>query len=194
MQFASIIAPVVSRYLQATQLVQSAGLISGLYLPGAHRAHVWPLGPVAPWLHVQLDSAELLAGPIDRVGQGSQTVEAGIAEFVPTQQVLHSVAGAVSEYLPKGQSMQVSGPSDARATCSSVRPIFPSLQVHGPPGAPEKPSMHTQLVTAVLPAGETEFARHAAHAPADMYWFAAHDCGQTHIPFVTLSTQVGTAT
>ncbi len=53
------VAPATAENVLAEQLVHTAAPITGLYVPGTHRAHGPPFGPLAPVLHVQLVTTEL---------------------------------------------------------------------------------------------------------------------------------------
>jgi hypothetical protein len=75
-----------------------------------------------------------------------------VAEYWPTRQlmqVLTAIAPSVSEYFPAPQAVQ------ARLPVTALK--VPATQGrHGPPFAPLYPTLHKQLVKAVLPAAELE--------------------------------------
>jgi len=63
------VAPVTLENVLAEQFVHSAVPVAVLYLPGTHRAHGPPFGPLAPVLQVQPVIAEVLAKELELSGQ-----------------------------------------------------------------------------------------------------------------------------
>ena len=63
------VAPTTVEKVLAGQLVHTAAPITGLYVPGTHREHIPPFGPLAPVLQVHAVSAELLTTELEMLGQ-----------------------------------------------------------------------------------------------------------------------------
>jgi len=62
------VAPATAENVLAEQLVHTAAPITGLYVPGTHRAHGPPFGPVAPVLQVHAVITELPKTQLDISG------------------------------------------------------------------------------------------------------------------------------
>ena len=63
------VAPVTLENVFAEQFRHADVPVTVLYLPGTHNAHGPPFGPLAPVLHVQAVTAELLATELELSGQ-----------------------------------------------------------------------------------------------------------------------------
>jgi hypothetical protein len=151
----------------------------GLKVPTAHAEHSPPSGPVYPGLHSQLPTTLLPLGELEAAGQLAQvpTTDAPVVpEYLPASQFTHvpaATAPTVVEYLPATQSTQSLPFSErvlvrylpAAQSVHASGPIsslyFPvAHSKHSPPFCPVYPAIHSQLVAALLPRGETELVGH----------------------------------
>lgn len=124
-------------YVPAAQDVQLLIPITFLYLPGTHKEHGPPFGPVAPALHTHAVITELPKTELELSAHAIQTSDA----FAPT----------TPEYVPAPQFVQAAVPFTVL--------YFPvAHKEHGPPFGPVAPTLHTQAASTTLPAPETAFA------------------------------------
>ena len=116
-----------------------------LNLPSTHAKHAPPSGPVYPVLHWQSVSAVLASDAVDE----------------SLGQLVHTVAAAVSMYVPAKQLSHGSGP-----TASLKVPAAHSW--HVPPSGPVYPALHWQSVSAVLASPEIVLSGQASHTVASV--------------------------
>jgi len=122
-----------------------------LYLPPAQCTHEAPFVPVYPALHSHVVFFILPAGEIESEGQSvHMSVDAfKIPEYFAAAHAMHAKDPLLDLYVPATHPVQ-----------TPPVPVHPALQIHAE--------------TAVLPAGENEFAGHAAQPPvSDPYVPAA---------------------
>ena len=103
------VAPITVEKVFAEQLVHSAVPVAGLYLPGTHREHGPPFGPVAPVLQLHAVIKELPATELELSAHATQ-VAAAVApvevEYVPIPQSVHAALPLIVLYLPATQGEQ----------------------------------------------------------------------------------------
>ena len=132
-------------YVPAAHDVQLVFPITFLYLPGTHKEHGPPFGPVAPALQVHAVTTELPKTELELSAHATQTSDA----FAPT----------IPEYVPALQLVQAAVPFTVL--------YFPvAHNEHGPPFGPVAPTLHTQAAITTLPVPETAFAEQFRHVPA----------------------------
>ena len=119
---------------------------------GRHGPPFAVFSPLYPALHKQV---VLPAAELELPGQLKQVVLSAamaVAEYWPTRQLMQTptaVAPCVPEYFPAPQFVQGTLPvTDFQVPATQGR--------HGPPFAPLYPTLHKQLLLAVLPAAELE--------------------------------------
>jgi hypothetical protein len=98
------VAPSVTEYVSAGQLIQAPVPNTALYFPAAHAVHVLPSDPYQPAGHVQLPSAAVpTTAVVEPDGQFKQTpipVAATVVEYLPTIQLVHAAEPVPPLYLP----------------------------------------------------------------------------------------------
>ena len=95
-------------YVPAAHDVQLVFPITFLYLPGKHKEHGPPFGPVAPALHTHAVITELDTTELELSGQLRQTSDAfapTIPEYVPAPHLVHALAPACVENVPARQDV-----------------------------------------------------------------------------------------
>jgi len=129
------VSPLAVEYWLIKQSVHPTLPVVVLYFPATHSTHTPPLGPVAPWLQMQLAGVPL---PI------------GDCEFAPHGEQVFDVASTIVEYWLATQSVQVAAPLSIL--------YFPATQpLHVCPLGPVNPALHEQSFTASLATGASEF-------------------------------------
>lgn len=174
MHVLAVVAAGVPEYVALPQFVHKAGPGKVLYWPGRQAAHVPPLAPVYPALHVHAACALLAAGDELLVGQVlhvPELVAAPTVEYVFGPQSVHTADPVPALYLPAAQPVQVP-PSG---------PVNPMLHVHAPTALPPDPDelLDGQVVHTPDPVapGVVEYvpAPQSVHvaAPVDVLYFPA---------------------
>jgi hypothetical protein len=103
-QAASVVAPMLVRYLLAPQSVHASLPVTVLNLPAAHAAH-GATAPVKPGGHTQAVASVCRVLVVTcPFGHGVQVVEEEAAEYVFKRQSVH-VVDACSENVPMGQAV-----------------------------------------------------------------------------------------
>jgi hypothetical protein len=151
MQSASVLLPVVGRYLPTPQSTHDPAMVApttaeyfpreqrehgvdpftSLYVPASHAVHFVPSGPVYPWLHLQLVGSPLPAPEYVWDGQSTHA-EPDVAEYVWDGQSIHAdpeVAAGDVLYFPGEHSSHAAEPlTDLYLPAPHVS--------HGPPSGP----------------------------------------------------------
>lgn len=122
-------------------------------------AHGPPIGPVKPSLHMQSLLESLPAGESEALGQErhERCEYAPVPrEYFPATQLVQMVACVISEYLPPGQLSQPAEEPGIFAYLPGTHAVqfFPSK--------PQKPILHLQSISTVLPAGASELLGHVS--------------------------------
>ena len=105
------VAPAALNWFSA-QLPHCPLPTSPLAFPASHAAQASPSGPVYPALHWQSVSAVLASDAVDEsLGQLVHTVAAAVSMYVPAKQFSHVVAPASALYVPASQTIGQGPPS-----------------------------------------------------------------------------------
>ncbi len=148
-------------YLPATQREHNAAPAVFLYFPATHAVHVPPFVPVYPRLQRQLALRVLPLGEFENVGQLTHEISAeapGIVEYVPTPQSVHDAEPVVDFHVPAAHVL------------------------HVPPSGPVVPVLQTQLVCAVDPTTDCEFALQSVHDAEPVVGFHVPAAHAVHEP------------
>jgi len=184
-QSSSASLPAVAKYVPAGQAAHAAAPDTSLYVPALHAVHDPPPGPEYPVLHVQLVKAVLSDGESEFAGQAVQSEASALPSVVENLpaiqlwQVLPEFAPVSGENLPMLHFTQspsaalpcvvkyVPARQGSQAAAPDTSLYVPAMHAeHAAPSGPVYPGLHSHVVWAALPAGESEFAGQASHVAA----------------------------
>jgi hypothetical protein len=164
-------APVRFEYVPAMQLTHVLVPTTALYCPGTHATHTPPFGPENPASQAQFIRDPLFAGAPEFAGHALQPalppgdhcpsghprhvslpVAATLAEYSPTEQLVHGLAPVTALYCPAAHAEQV----------TPFGPVYPTSQA--------------QLLRKPLDAGAREFSGHKLQLglPSGDHWPSGH--------------------